>query len=164
MVPVLAIVGRSGSGKTLLMVKLIAALRNRGHKVATIKHCHHTFELDQEGKDSWRHRQAGASPVIISAKGRLAMMVELEGELTLEEIKDRFLTDVDIVLVEGYRSLALPKVEVVGRGKRAELASAGDPHLLAVVTGEAVQSHVPVFQPDQVQQLADFIQQRLLKD
>ena len=160
--PVLAIVGRSGSGKTHLMVKLIKELKGRGLRLATVKHCHHDFDMDQEGKDSWQHRQAGASPVVVCTKSRLAIFLETETEMSLERIEARFLSEVDMILVEGYRSLPLPKVEVTEKGKKSELAEQGDPNLLAVISHERADCRVPLFLPDQVKELADFIYARLL--
>ncbi len=160
MIPVVAIVGRSGSGKTHLMVRLIKELKGRGLRLATVKHCHHDFDMDQEGKDSWRHRQAGASPVVICTTSRLAIFLETGTEMSLERIQERFLSEVEMILVEGYRSLPLPKVEVTEKGEKSELADQGDPNLLAVVSHDQSAGRVPIFLPDQVSELADFLYER----
>ncbi len=157
MVPIIAIVGRSRAGKTCLMERLIAELKGRGFRVAAVKHTHHhDFEIDKEGKDSWRHKKAGASPVAISSQGRLAVIMDRNEEVPLTELRDRFLSDVDIILAEGFRTEEVPKIEVLGEG-RAPSAT----HLIAQV-GESSRT-IPSFSPDEVKELADFIEGRFLK-
>jgi molybdopterin-guanine dinucleotide biosynthesis protein B len=118
--------------------------------------------MDQEGKDSWLHRQAGASPVVICTKSRLAIFLETSAEMSLEMIQERFISGVDLILVEGYRSLPLPKVEVTGKGKKSELAEQADPNLLAVISPDQVDCPVPLFLAHQVKELADFLYERVL--
>jgi molybdopterin-guanine dinucleotide biosynthesis protein B len=110
---VLGISGWSGSGKTTLIEKLIPELRRRGISVSTLKHAHHDFDIDKPGKDSWRHRQAGAHEVLVASDQRFALMHELApGEQpTLEDLLDR-LAPVDLVLVEGFKAAAIPRLEV----------------------------------------------------
>ena len=96
--PVVSVVGRSGSGKTTLIEKLVPALKARGLRVGTIKHDAHRFEIDREGKDSWRHRQAGAEAVLISSREKIALVRDVEGEWTLSELVDRYLSHLDIVV------------------------------------------------------------------
>jgi len=88
MVPIVSIVGKSDSGKTTLIEKLLPALTGRGYRVATVKHDVHGFEVDQEGKDSWRHKQAGAHTVVISSPNKVALIRDVERDLTLDEIRD----------------------------------------------------------------------------
>jgi molybdopterin-guanine dinucleotide biosynthesis protein B len=108
----LGLTGWSGSGKTTLLVQLVQRLIARGWSVSTIKHAHHGFDLDQPGKDSWRHRRAGATEVLISSGERWALMHELHGERSdLTELLAR-LTPVDLVLVEGFKNCPHPKIEV----------------------------------------------------
>ncbi len=131
--------GWSGSGKTSLMEKLIPELSGRGLTVSTIKHAHHDFDIDQPGKDSWRHRQAGATEVLVASDARFALIHELRGaaEPSLKELLSR-LSPVDIVLVEGFRHGAHPKIEVF----RPELGKLPlypqDAMILAVAAPEAV--------------------------
>lgn len=162
MKPVVAIVGRSGSGKTVLLEKLIPELKKRGWTVGLVKHTHHQFEIDEPGKDSWRLRQAGASPVVLTAKKRLALIMELDEEFPLAKIRQRFLKDVHIIFVEGFRGLPLPKIEVVREGERSELLNR-DKNLLAVIGQEPGKTAIPVFKPDEVKKLADFIEKRWLR-
>ncbi len=109
---VLGLTGWSGSGKTTLLVALVPLLIGRGLTVSTVKHAHHGFDLDQPGKDSWRHRQAGATEVLISSGARWALMHEVHGdEPSLPALLTR-LTPVDLVLVEGFKAHPHPKIEV----------------------------------------------------
>lgn len=112
MKPVVSIVGKANSGKTTLICKLISDLKNRGLKVATIKHDVHGFEIDKPGKDTWKHAKAGSSNVVISSPQKIAMIQELEKEKPLDEIVQR-IQNVDIILTEGYKSGNKPKVEVI---------------------------------------------------
>jgi molybdopterin-guanine dinucleotide biosynthesis protein B len=109
---VVGIVGWSGSGKTTLVTALIPLFRARGQRVSTIKHAHHGFDMDRPGKDSFRHRQAGATEVLVASSGRWALLHETQGaEPDLDALLAR-LEPVDIVLVEGFKSYSLPKIEV----------------------------------------------------
>src|SRR4051794_6041765 len=110
---VIGLAGWSGSGKTTLVVRLIPALRAMGLRVASLKHAHHEFDVDQPGKDSYEHRAAGAEEVLVSSARRWALMHELRGaaELTLTELLGR-MTPVDLVIVEGYKRDRHPKLEV----------------------------------------------------
>ncbi len=108
----MGLTGWSGSGKTVLVAALIPLLKARGHSVSTVKHAHHGFDLDQPGKDSWRHRQAGAQEVLIASARRWALMHELNGpEPDLSDLLGQ-LSPVDIVLVEGFKTNPHPKIEV----------------------------------------------------
>ena len=98
MIPIVSIVGKSDSGKTTLMEKLIAELNLRGYKVASVKHDTHDFEIDKEGKDSWRHKKAGATTTIISSPHKVAVVSDTDRDLRLSEIRDRFVLKEDIVL------------------------------------------------------------------
>ena len=161
--PIVAIVGRSGSGKTVLLEKLTPELKKRGWSVGIVKHTHHDqFDIDNPGKDSWRLREAGASRVVITAPKRLAVIMELNEEFPLAKIRERFLKDVHIVFVEGFRGLPLPKIEVVKEGETSELLNQ-DKNLLAIVGQGPANTAVPVFKPDGVRELADFIEQRCLR-
>lgn len=110
---IFGLVGRSGSGKTTLMERLLPPLRARGLTVSTVKHAHHGFDIDKPGKDSWRHREAGAEEVLLISGGRWALLHEVrdEAEPRLEELVSR-MAPVDLVLVEGFHSHGLPSIEV----------------------------------------------------
>lgn len=132
---VVGIAGWSGSGKTTLVEKLLPRLTARGLKVSVIKHAHHRFDLDQPGKDSWRHREAGASEVLITSSGRWALLHELrnESEPDLARHLAR-LSPCDLVLVEGYRHADLPKIEVHRPVVGQPLLQPADPAVIAVAS------------------------------
>jgi len=160
MIPIILIVGKSNSGKTTLIEKLVPELKRRGLKVGTIKHDVHGFELDQEGKDTWRHAQAGVDTVVISSPQKAACIKKVDVELTLDELICQFFPDVDIVLTEGYKRQNKPKIEIY----RAELGEGplctDDKTLISVVSDTQTQLNVPHFGTQDVEQLADFIIKR----
>jgi molybdopterin-guanine dinucleotide biosynthesis protein B len=156
--PILCIVGRSGSGKTTLLEKLIPELKRRGYRVATVKHhVHPGFEIDQPGKDSWRHAQAGSDHVVLAARDKVASIRLLDRELTLDEIAAT-IPGVDIILAEGYKWEAKPKIEVLRAARSSELVSRPE-DLLAVVSDLASPvGDVSRFELDDVPGLADLIE------
>ena len=161
--PVIAIVGWKNSGKTTLVTKLIAELVARGFKVASIKHAHHIFEIDHEGTDSYRHRQAGASSVAIVSARRVGLVREIaEGEEPSFEAVLASLGPADVVIVEGYKSLPLRKIEVRRResNRDGDLAPV-DPHVLAIAADYPVEATVPVLDLNAVGGIADFIEKAL---
>ncbi len=159
MLPVIIVAGTKKSGKTTLIEKLIPLLTGRGYRVATIKHDVHGFEMDIPGKDTFRHREAGSSLTIISSPDKLALVEMRERELDFEEILERFVEDVDVVIAEGYKSQPFPKVEVYN-GKERILRD--DENLVAVV-GELEKAEVPVFSSDEVEKLADLLDEKIIK-
>lgn len=157
---IVAVVGRSGSGKTTLIERLIPELRRRGKRVGAVKHTHHAFDFDPQGKDSWRLYHAGAQVVAFSSSAQLAVMRRLDTEIALEEVIARYLGDVDFVLVEGYKELPLPKIEVVRPG--ADLLCRED-QLLAVVGDDRAGLRIPAFSPDDVEGLVGLLEASVLK-
>jgi molybdopterin-guanine dinucleotide biosynthesis protein B len=122
---VVAISGRSGAGKTTLIEQLLPLLAERGLRVVTLKHAHCLAEVDVAGKDTWRHRHAGAARVVLEGRGARAVFEPApEGRATAGELAARFAADADLVLAEGFRGEALARVEVVAEGERALLAPA----------------------------------------
>ena len=153
------VAGWSGSGKTTLLAALIPELVGRGLKVSTIKHAHHAFDVDVPGKDSHRHREAGATEVMIGSAHRWALMHELRGapELTLDEMVAR-LSPVDLVIVEGFKRNAHPKLEVWRASVGKPMLQPDDPTIRAVVSdGTAQGLSVPVLSLDDTAGVADFI-------
>jgi molybdopterin-guanine dinucleotide biosynthesis protein B len=154
--------GWSGSGKTTLLVTLIPELTARGLTVSTVKHAHHGFDLDRPGKDSYRHREAGATEVMIAAAGRWALLHEhrAAAEPTLDDLLKR-LTPVDLVLVEGYRAEPHGKIEVWRPATGQPLVAPDDPHVVAIATDRPVAVPAtlrrPVLQLDDAAAIADFI-------
>jgi molybdopterin-guanine dinucleotide biosynthesis protein B len=161
-IPIVSFVGRSTSGKTTLIERVIPELVLAGYRVATIKHAGHGFDLDTEGKDSWRHKRAGASAVIVVSKGSLAMFADVSSEIRVEELRDRFLdTTLDLVIAEGWKSGGFPKVVVI-RDELGEV-SVSPEGLLAVVSNKPVDVAVPVFHPDDVKGLTELLIRRFPK-
>ena len=136
---VFGLAGWSGSGKTTLMTALIPELVSRGIRVSTLKHAHHAFDVDQPGKDSWRHRQAGAQEVMVSSQNRWALMHELRGapEPSFDELVRR-MSPVDILLVEGFKRHPHPKIEVYRPSLGKPLLHPEDPFVVAIACDEAL--------------------------
>jgi molybdopterin-guanine dinucleotide biosynthesis protein B len=155
-IPILCFVGRSNSGKTTLIERLIPELVQAGYRVATVKHAGHGFDLDTEGKDSWRHKRAGASTVIVLSRGSLAMFSDVSEQIKVEEIRDRYLDhEIDLIIAEGWKSDDYPKIVVV-RDQLGEVPVSPQ-GLLAVVSNEPVDVPVPRLHPDDVQALSALI-------
>ena len=142
---VIGIAGWSGAGKTTLLTRVIPLLAARGWRVSTIKHAHHQFDVDQPGKDSHTHREAGATEVLVSSANRFALMHELRGapELTLHALLGK-LSPVDLVLVEGFKRETHPKLEVFRAVVGKPMLHPDDPNIVAVASDGAVAARVPV--------------------
>ncbi len=162
LIPIVSIIGKSNSGKTTLLEKLIPELKRRGYRVATIKHhAHAGFEIDQPGKDTWRHAQAGSDVVVITSPDKLALIEQLQRELSLDEIAAR-IDGVDLILTEGFKSAGKPAIEVLRAGRGLERV--GDPGQLAAIASDApLEAPVPVLDLNDAVSIADFIEQRFLK-
>jgi molybdopterin-guanine dinucleotide biosynthesis protein B len=161
-VPILCFVGRSNSGKTTLIERLIPELVRAGYKVATVKHAGHGFDLDTEGKDSWRHKRAGASSVIVMSRGSLAMFADVSESIKLEEVRDQFLDhSYDLIIAEGWKNEGYPKIVIV-RDQVGEIAVSPD-GLLAVVSTKPVDMSVPVLDPDDIPAVASIIMRHFPK-
>jgi molybdopterin-guanine dinucleotide biosynthesis protein MobB len=146
MIPMIAVVGRTNSGKTTLIEQLIPALARRGYRVATIKHPHHgDFEADHPGKDSWRHAQVGAVATALAGTRRLAVFQRVETEVSPEQIASLFVVRPDLVLTEDYKDSLCPKVEVVRRAQGVEPLCGKEDQLIALVTDGAWDLGVPRF-------------------
>ena len=163
MIPIISIVGKSNVGKTTLLEKVVRELKARGRRIATIKHDAHSFEIDHEGKDSWRHKQAGATMTLISSPSKLALVVDTERDLTLSEIRERFVQGVDLIITEGYKSESHPKIEVFRSELRREPLCTDDESLVAIA-GDPPNppQHVPVFDLNHPASICDFIEKRFL--
>jgi molybdopterin-guanine dinucleotide biosynthesis adapter protein len=156
---IIGLAGWSGSGKTTLITKLLPRLIARGCRVSTLKHAHHGFDLDQPGKDSFMHRVAGATEVVISSAKRFAILHELreEPEWDLPDLLDK-LSPVDIVLVEGFKREKVPKLEVYRAANGKPLLHPDDDWIVAVAAdGELPQASVPVIPLDDIEKIVDVV-------
>jgi len=133
-VPIISIVGKSNSGKTTLIEKIVKELKLRGYRVATIKHSHHNVELDIKGKDSWKHFQSGADAVIIATQKKIGLFRRTEVKASLTELVDCYLQDMDIIVLEGYKTENIPKIEVSRTKNSSELVCKDDKNLIAIVS------------------------------
>lgn len=152
------IVGYKNAGKTGLMERLVADITGRGFTVSTVKHAHHSFDVDHPGKDSYRHRAAGASQTLLSSGTRWALMSELRGtpEPSLDELLET-LNPVDLILIEGYKRDSHPKVEAFRAMPKNPLLATNDPTIKAIATDTPVTATQPQFDLDDTQAIADFI-------
>lgn len=155
--PVVCLVGTSNSGKTTLITRLIGVFKRRGLNVGSIKHHLHPFGIDHEGKDSWRHQQAGADATVITAPGQTALIRKTTEQMPPEEIISHYLDDMDLVLVEGFKHSHFPKIEVHRQAQRPELICSEDSNLIAIASDRPWDLAVPVFPLDDIENLADFI-------
>ncbi|QDL92395.1 molybdopterin-guanine dinucleotide biosynthesis protein B [Paroceanicella profunda] len=156
---VFGIVGWKNSGKTTLMERLVTEITARGFTVSTVKHAHHEFDVDRPGKDSHRHRMAGAQEVLLSSAKRWALMHEMRGapETALPELLAR-LSPVDLILVEGYKRDAHPKVEAWRAATGQAALVFEDPTVRAVATNDPLDgTGVPLLPLDDAARVADFI-------
>src|SRR4030067_1408961 len=160
MIPIISIVGKSDSGKTTLIDKLVPVLVRRGYRVATVKHDVHGFEVDREGKDSWRHKQAGAHTTVISSPQKVALIRDVEKDLTLAELREKFILDVDLIPSEGYKQDVQPKIEIFRMEKHTELLCTQEDNLVAIVSDKEFNVGVSCFFLDDVKGVADFIEKK----
>lgn len=159
-VPVIAIVGSSRSGKTRFIEKLIPELKSRELKVAYVKHCHKGFELDHEDTDSERASKAGADIVVLSSGEETATMVK-QGS-TLTKLIPTLISKVDVVVAEGFRSERIEKVEVFRSEIQGSLMCSSDPSLIAVISDEPLEVDLPRFGPDEIKRFVDFLERRMV--
>ncbi len=151
---VFGITGWKNAGKTTLVERLVAEFVRRGWRVSTIKHAHHDVDVDQPGRDSYRHRAAGAGEVAVVGGQRYAIMRE-QAEATLAEVLER-LAPADLVLIEGYKREAHPKIEV--RAGQAPSLAAEDPNVIAIASDmQPSETHLPWFRRDDIAGIADFV-------
>jgi molybdopterin-guanine dinucleotide biosynthesis protein B len=156
---IIGLAGWSGSGKTTLITKLVPCLTRRGLRVSTLKHAHHGFDLDQPGKDSFMHREAGACEVVVSSANRFAILHELRGEpeWALPALVKK-ISPVDLVLVEGYKRDPFPKLEVHRAANGKPLIQPSDPHIVAIAADVPLpDARVPVISLDDIEDIADLI-------
>jgi len=164
--PIVCIVGKKQSGKPTFIEKLLPELRAMGISVGTVKHDAHSFDMDREGKDSWRHRKAGADTVAVSSPDRVAVIKRVDRELSLSELAEEFFSDRRLVVAEGYFRSEHPKVEIFRSAAHdqplCDQGNEDERNLLAMVADSAVSTTRPVFDPDDAAEVAAFLARRLL--
>lgn len=160
MPPLVSIVGKSESGKTTLIEKLIPVLKRRGLRVGVVKHTHHGFDMDHEGKDSHRHRQAGADTVMVASPGQVAMIKRFDSEHLSDLVP--FFNDMDLLIAEGFKRDRAPKIEIFRPERHQVPACLDDENLLAMVCDAPLDISVPQFSTGDIDAIAAFILDRFL--
>ena len=161
MTPVIAIVGKSGSGKTVIMEKLIREFKARGYRVGAVKHAHQTVDLDAPGKDTWRFSQAGSDVVAVSSPSRITIFNNLDHEPVLEETVMLLGVNYDIVLAEGFKTARAPKIEVCPTGKPGDMVCS-ESDLRAVISDAKLPVKIPLLGRDEISRIADFIENEII--
>ena len=164
MLPIICIVGSSDSGKTTFLEKLIPELGRRGYRVGTVKHDAHSFEMDREGKDTWRHRKAGAQTIAISSPAQVATIRQVQSEMDIEELAGHYFWQEDVLIAEGFKRSRFPKIEIFRSVVEPAPICGSKDNLIALVTDDPIQVDVPVFRFEEVAHVADFIEERYLKE
>ncbi|MFZ5640164.1 MAG: molybdopterin-guanine dinucleotide biosynthesis protein B [Bacillota bacterium] len=160
MIPVLSVVGYSNSGKTTLVEKLVRELKNRGYRVAVIKHHHGDFEIDKPGKDTWRHAEAGADVVVMAAPRKIAVIEKLTAERALDEVIGA-VKNVDLIITEGYKKENKPKIEVFRSAVHRQIITPVS-ELLAIASDVPLHYGVPCLDIDNPGPIVDLIEDKLL--
>lgn len=160
-IPIISIVGKSNSGKTTVVEGLVLRLKKMGYKVGTIKHSVNDYEIDIEGRDSWRHRKAGADISAISSPNKISFIKEVSKDTSIDEIVSSYFNNLDIIITEGYKKEGKPKIEVSRREISDKLICDED-ELLAVVSDNKVGVRVPRFDFEEPDLLAEFIEREFL--
>jgi len=161
MPPIVSIIGKSKSGKTTLLEKLIGELKSRGYRVATVKHTPQESSFDEPGKDSWRHTQAGSEATVLSSPDKLVLIKPASADTSLEQIAHLLGEDYDIILTEGFRQGSAPKIEVHRQQVGPPLASVKK--LIAIATDEPLETKTRQFSLEDIKGLADFLEQGFIK-
>ncbi len=154
--PLVTVVGYSGAGKTTFLEKLISTLTQRGFNVGTIKHDVHGFELDKPGKDTWRHKKAGARTTLISSPYQIGMVRDVDHDHTIEELAP-LLSEMDIILAEGFKRSHVPKLEIFRTEAYKDPICRNDRNLLALISDVPLDFGVPRFSVDDVEGVAVFL-------
>ncbi len=160
-VPVISIVGKSGVGKTTALERIIREIKRRGHRVGTVKHDTHGFEIDKPGKDSWRHAQAGSDAVVVSGPRKMALIRKMDEEMPLEDVV-ALMGNVDLVITEGYKRGDKPKIEVSRLERGTELLCQPD-ELIGIMADYPVEMPVPIFALEDAAGIVDLLERLFLQ-
>jgi molybdopterin-guanine dinucleotide biosynthesis protein B len=162
MPPVLALIGKPNCGKTTLIEKLIPALAEKGVRVGTIKHHHGEIQMDTPGKDTWRHKQAGAQVILLSSPGGIGLIQDTAEDTPVEDLVSRYFQNVDLVIAEGYKWSTLPKIEVFRSTVYDEPMQETGETLIAMVSDVEIRKGLPWFRYDEISSLVDFILEKII--
>jgi molybdopterin-guanine dinucleotide biosynthesis protein B len=162
MPPVLALIGRPNCGKTTLIEKLIPALAVKGVRVGTIKHHHGDIQMDTPGKDTWRHKNAGAKVVLLSSPDGIGLIQDTTEDTPVEDLVSLYFQNVDLVIAEGYKWSALPKIEVFRSTVYDEPMPEPGETLIAMVSDVEVRQDLPWFKNDDISSLIEFILEKII--
>jgi len=162
MPPVLALIGKPNCGKTTLIEKLIPALADKGVRVGTIKHHHGAIQMDTPGKDTWRHKQAGAHLVLLSSPVGIGLIQDTVADTPVEDLVSRYFQEVDLVIAEGYKWSTLPKIEVFRSTVYDEPMQEPGETLIAMVSDVAIRQGLPWFKYDDIGSLVEFILEKIV--
>ena len=158
---IISVVGKSDSGKTTLLEKIIPELKKRGYRLGIVKHAHHGFEMDKKGKDSWRHKQAGADASLVISPGVIALVKDEESQ-SVQDIR-KYLSDMDLIITEGFKREKIPKIEIFRKtGRHGEPLCMRDENLAAFVTDSDYKPDVPKFSLDDIEKISDFIEKNFI--
>ena len=160
-IPILSVVGRSNTGKTTFIEKLIPMLKAKGIRLATIKHHRHDFESDREGKDSYRHKKAGASISMIVSPQKVAFTADTDHELSIRELVSSYVSNVDLVIVEGFKEERAPKIELYTYSEELTPLCRDDRDVFAVMSDRPIDAPVPVLSRDDIAAAAELILTKL---
>ena len=160
---IIAIVGKSNSGKTTLLEKLISNLTQKGYKIGSVKHAHDGFDMDREGKDSWRHKKAGAASTLVISQDKIALIKD--DTTTYVEKMKFYLADNDIIIAEGFKKQNFPKIEIFRtQSIHKEPLCINDKNLIAFVTNSDYKLDVPTFGLEDIDELSNFIELNFIKN
>jgi molybdopterin-guanine dinucleotide biosynthesis protein B len=159
--PVISVVGKSGVGKTTALERIIREFKRRGYRLGTVKHDTHGFEVDKPGKDSWRHTQAGSDATVIAGPQKMALIRQLDQEMPLDDIVS-LMSDVDIVLTEGFKRGDKPKIEVSRQERGTGLLCQAE-ELVAILADYAIDMPVPQFALEDARGIVDHLEDLFLK-
>ncbi len=161
---VVAIVGRSKSGKTTLIEKLIKNFKGKDYKVAVLKHTLHDFEMDHKGKDSYRFKEAGAVSTVVTNDRKIAFVSDLKEAISPDEIINKYIAeDIDLVLAEGFKNAGIPMIEVVGDNSKLPLYKTGEYNISAVVTDNEIKTELPLYKRNDIEKISMLIEEKYIK-
>ncbi len=163
--PVISIISKKRAGKTTFIVKLIQEMKKRGYRVGTLKHDTHGFDIDHEGKDTYKHKQAGSETVVISSPWKISLIKDVSEEMTVDTLVSSYFMDVDIVITEGYKSANKPQIEIFrSSAHESPLYRKGEvTPLIAMASDINIETDVPLYDINDIGSVAELIEKMFFK-